>query len=331
LGVRGIPEDEVLLPEILQRRGYHTGLIGKWHLGDRSPHLPLENGFDEFFGALYSNDMGRYQIFRNEKIEIDHPVDQNQITQNMTSEALKFIDLNAQCPFFLYLAHPMPHEPVHASEPFRGTSAAGLYEDSVAEIDWSMGVLMKTLKQNGIDERTLVIFTSDNGPWWQGNPGAIRGRKNLQFEGGYRVPFISHWPGIIPGGIVSNQMSMNFDIFALCLEVAGVRPPNDRMIDGVSLLPLLKGSENIHHDTLFFYKGKALVGIRHHDWKYLRRHMTDNGGYASLSQGPFLFNLATDPNESYSLIESETVIARELAAMLDEFDKEIESNIRGWQ
>ena len=330
LGVRGIPEDEVLLPEILQHRGYRTGLIGKWHLGDRSPHLPTENGFDHFYGALYSNDMGRYQIFRNNQVEIDHPVDQSQITQIMTTEAINFIHSNHGNPFFLFLAHPMPHEPIHASGDFIGRSAAGLYGDSVEEIDWSIGEIKQSLYEAGIDRQTLLIFTSDNGPWWQGNPGFNRGRKNLVFEGGFRVPFIAQWPGKIPAGRMITETSMNFDIFSTCLDIAGIQPPQDRIIDGKSLMSNLMGGSEPLHETLYYYKGKNLLGVRHKNWKYLRRHMTDNGGYASLSQGPFLFNLDTDPNESYSMIVTEPEIAGELEMLLEQFDASIQKNIRGW-
>lgn len=330
-GVTGIPEDEILLPEILQRRGYVTGLLGKWHLGDHSPHLPNENGFDYFYGAHFSNGMNPYRIFRNDQIEIDEPVDQNLLTQKLTHEAVSFIEDHVDRPFFLYLAHPMPHEPVHASDGFRGQSAAGLYGDAVEEIDWSMGEIFKTLAESNLDDKTLVIFTSDNGPWWQGNPGPMRGRKNLPFEGGFRVPLIAKFPGVIPAMVTRDEVSMSFDIFSTCLEIAGVLPPQDRVVDGVSILPLLKGESQSPHEALYFYKGNKLVGIRDGKWKYLRRHMTDNGGYASLSQGPFLFNLELDPNESYSLIESEPEVARRLAEMLDAFDAEIEVNIRGWQ
>ncbi len=330
-GVTGIPEDEILLPEILQRRGYATALLGKWHLGDHSPHLPNENGFDYFYGAHFSNGMNPYRIFRNDQIEIDEPVDQNLLTQNLTREAISFIKDHRDQPIFLYLAHPMPHEPIHASDEFRGQSAAGLYGDAVEEIDWSMGEIFKTLAENNLDDKTLVIFTSDNGPWWQGDPGTVRGRKNLPFEGGFRVPFIAKFPGVIPPMVTRDEVSMSFDIFSTCLEIAGVLPPQDREVDGVSILPLLTGESQSPHETLYFYKGNKLVGVRYGKWKYLRRHMTDNGGYASLSQGPFLFNLELDPNESYSLIESEPEIAKSLAEMLDAFDAEIENNVRGWQ
>jgi arylsulfatase A len=329
-GVRGIPEDEALLPELLRQRGYRTGMLGKWHLGDRSPHLPTDRGFDFFYGAYYSNDMKPYAIYRNEQVEIGPPADQSVLTQNLTQEGTRFIEENEDRPFFLYYAQPFPHVPLHASDAFRGRSAAGLYGDAIEEIDWSVGELLNRLKELGLDEKTLVIFTSDNGPWWQGSPGFTRGRKNLAFEGGFRVPFIARWPGVLPAGAVVEALSMNFDIFATCLAAAGVPLPRDRIVDGKSLLPVLQGASQSLHDVLYYYKGTTLLGVRHGDWKYLRRHMTDNGGYASLQQGPFLFNLALDPSESYSLIESQPEIAARLVRMIDEWEAAMQHNLRGW-
>jgi arylsulfatase A-like enzyme len=330
-GLRGIPEDEVLLPELLQRRGYRTALLGKWHLGDRSPHLPHESGFDLFHGALFSNDMGRYRIYRNGEVELEHPVDQSRLTQRFTQAAIAFIREDRDRPFFLYYAQPFPHVPLHASDAFRGRSDAGLYGDTVEELDWSVGQILDTLAEAGQAGRTLVLFTSDNGPWWQGSPGGTRGRKNLPFEGGFRVPLIVRWPGVIPPGQVVDAVSMNFDLFATCLAAAGVPLPEDRAIDGQDLLPALTGSADSLHETVYYYKGARLVGVRHGPWKYLRRHMTDNGGYASLSQGPFLFHLERDPDESYSLIATEPEVARRLEAMLDAWDAEMGRNVRGWQ
>lgn len=330
-GVRGIPEDEILLPEILQRIGYRTGMLGKWHLGDRSPHLPNENGFDEYYGALYSNDMDPYRIYQDGELVIDTPVDQDTLTQTITERAQTFIQENSAHPFFLYIAHPMPHEPIHASPDFRGTSAAGLYGDAVEELDWSLGQILATLDECDLEKDTLVIFTSDNGPWWQGNPGQARGRKNLPFEGGYRVPFIARWPGVIQPGRIVEGMSMNFDLYPTILGLVNVEPPGDRIIDGKDIFPMLTGDTESPHEQLYFYKGKNLNGVRVGKWKYLRRHMTDNGGYTTLSQGPFLFNLELDPNESYSLIESEPEKARELSELLDAFDAQIRENIRGWK
>ncbi len=329
-GVRGIPEDEVLLPDLLRRRGYRTGMLGKWHLGDRSPHLPNDNGFEFFYGAYYSNNRVPYAIYRNGAVEVPPPANQDVLTQSLTHEGTRFIEENRDRPFFLYCAQPFPHVPLHASDAFRGQSKAGLYGDVVEELDWSVGEIMRTLRENNLDENTLLIFTSDNGPWWQGSPGFTRGRKNLPFEGGFRVPLIARWPGVIPAGMVTDEMSMNFDLFATCLAVAGVPLPEDRIIDGRNMLPLLKGEAPSPHDTLYYYKGNRLLGVRHHNWKYLRRHMTDNGGYASLHQGPFLFDLALDPNESYSLIESQPEVARTLSQMMDAWDAEMEENVRGW-
>ena len=233
-------------------------------------------------------------------------------------------------PFFLYLAHAMPHMPIHASEGFKGRSAAGLYGDAAEELDWSVGQILDTLDQLELTDKTLVVFTSDNGPWWQGNPGPTRGRKLLTFEGGFRVPFIAKWPGVIPGGTSSRELSMNFDLFPTCLHLAGVALPQDRTIDGKDLMPVLSGNSASPHDTLFFYDTRTLVALRHRHWKYHRRFRTDNAAYWPLMQGPFLFDLDTDPNESYSLIESEPKLAAALSAMLEAFEADMAANLRGW-
>ena len=328
--VRGIPQDEVLLPEVLSRRGYRTGMVGKWHLGDRPGHLPHERGFDSFYGVLYSNTSRPYAIYRNGEIAVEAPADQNLLTQDFTSEALAFIRGHQDQPFFLYLAHPMPHEPMHASDGFRGRSAGGIYGDAVEELDWSVGQILDAISELGLAENTLVIFTSDNGPWWQGNPGLTRGRKMLTFDGGMRVPFIAWWPGVLPGGTSSGEMSMNFDLFATSLQLAGVPLPADRIIDGRDIMPLLAGQSSSPHDTLLFYDTRKLIALRHGQWKYHRRFRTDNAGYWPLLQGPFLFDLERDPNESYSLVESEPEVAAELGAMLEAQEAEMEANLRGW-
>jgi uncharacterized sulfatase len=329
-GVTGVPQDEILLPEVLSRRGYQTGMVGKWHLGDKPGHLPNDRGFDSFYGTLYSNDERPYAIYRDRKIEVEDPADQNLLTRDFTRKATAFIRDHRQEPFFLYLAHPMPHEPMHASDRFRGKSAAGLYGDAVEELDWSVGQILDALSELGLQESTLVVFTSDNGPWWQGNPGEARGRKMLTFEGGFRVPFIASWPGVIPAGVTSDEMSMSFDMFATCLGLAGVPLPHDRIIDGKDIIPVLVGESVSPHDTLLFYDTRKLVALRHRQWKYHRRYTTDNAGYWPLKQGPFLFDLSTDPSESYSLIESEPGLAADLAAMLDEWEAEMAANPRGW-
>ena len=328
--VRGIPQDEVLLSEVLNRRGYRTGLVGKWHLGGSPGYLPNDRGFDSFYGALWSNDDQPYAIYRDREVELPAPADQDFLTRNFTLAAQDFIQSNRDHPFFLYLAHAMPHIPIHASEDFRGKSKAGLYGDAVQELDWGVGQILDILDQLGLDDSTLVIFTSDNGPWWQGNPGYARGRKLLWFEGGFCVPFIARWPGVIPPATTSPEMSMNFDLFVTCLQLAGVTPPQDRLIDGKDILPVLKGEAPSPHDTLYYYDTRTLVGIRYQHWKYYRSYITDNASFWPLKQGPFLFDLDTDPNESYSLVESLPERTAELAAMLDAFDAEMASNLRGW-
>ena len=329
-GVTGIPQDEVLLSEVLQRRGYRTGLVGKWHLGAKPGHLPNDRGFDLFSGALWSNDDQPYALYRDRELVVEAPADQDGLTLNFTRAAQDFIRSGKDDPFFLVLAHAMPHVPIHASEDFRGRSAAGLYGDAAEELDWSVGQILETLDQLGLASKTLTIFTSDNGPWWQGNPGFARGRKLLTFEGGFRVPFIATWPGVIPPGTSTGEMSMNFDLFPTCLQLAGVPLPQDRIIDGKDIMPILSGKSASPHDTLLFYDTRTLVALRHLHWKYYRRYTTDNAAFWPLRQGPFLFDLNTDPNESYSLIESKPERAAELAAMLKAFDAEMAANLRGW-
>jgi uncharacterized sulfatase len=328
--VVGIPEDEALLPEILKRRGYQTGIIGKWHLGDQKGSLPNDNGFDHFFGVLYSNDYEKLDIYKNYEVEIPSIPDQSILTRKYTDEAMGFIEEHKSSPFFLYLAHTAVHEPLSAGKQFQGASKAGLYGDAVEELDHSVGEILKKLNELKIKEETLVVFTSDNGPWWQGNPGTFRGRKNNIQDGGLRVPFIAYWPGTIPAGTVSEQLSINFDIFNTCLAITDTEIPKDRIIDGQSMLPLLMGEKKTIHDTFFYYDGPILVAVRHKNWKYQRRHLSDNGGYPLFSHGPFLFNLEIDPTESYNLIETYPEIADTLSEMLDVREREMNVNLRGW-
>ncbi len=328
--VRGIPQDEVLLSEALQRRGYRTALVGKWHLGGTEGHLPNDRGFDTFYGALWSNDDTPYAIYRDRQVEIPAPADQDSLTHNFGQEAVNFIRANKDRPFFLYLAHAMPHFPVHASADFQGKSDAGRYGDAVQEIDWSVGTILDTLAELGLDERTLVVFSSDNGPWMQGNPGYLRGRKLEWFEGGFRVPFIARWPGVIPPATKSNQMGINFDLFVTCLNLAGIAPPQDRIIDATDILPLLKGEAASPHEAFFYYDTRTVVAVRNHQWKYCRRYLTDIATYWPTKQGPFLFNLESDPNESYDLSEANPIMAEYLAAMLQLFETDMDHNLRGW-
>jgi arylsulfatase A len=328
--VRGIPKDEILLPEVLKRRGYRTGLVGKWHLGGTAGFLPNDRGFDSFYGTLWSNDDQPYAIYRDREVEIPAPADQDQLTQNFSTEALNFIQANKDQPFFLYLAHAMPHFPVHASQAFQDTSEAGRYGDAVQEIDWSVGRIMDTLKQLGLDEKTLLVFSSDNGPWMQGNPGYLRGRKLEWFEGGFRVPFIARWPGVISPATTNSELAVNFDLFSTCLGLVGAALPDDRIIDGQDILAVMKGEAPSPHAAFYYYDTRTLVAVRRKNWKYVRRHLTDIATYWPTKQGPFLFDLASDPNESYDMIEAQPKLAQDMATLLDEFEAGINANLRGW-
>ena len=227
---------------------------------------------------------------------------QDYLTQKYTREAISWIEQNRDQPFLLYMPHTFPHIPLHASPDFRGQSRGGLYGDCVEELDWSVGEVMAALDKHGLADNTLVFFTSDNGPWYQGSTGGLRGRKWETFDGGMRVPGIARWPGVIPAGATSDQMAMNFDLFATALELAGLTPPADRPIDGKNLLPMLQG-EATPHDALFFYATKKPLAVRSGHWKYHCRRAYWTTGSFYFRKGPMLFNLETDPNESYNVID----------------------------
>ena len=322
-----LPKKEIIIPQALKEAGYTSCCIGKWHLGDIKGTRPHERGFDHYFGLLYSNDMAPLELWRNSKIVEPHPVNQDWLTQKYTQEALWFIRENKNQPFFLYLAHTFPHIPLHASPKFRGRSKAGLYGDCIEEIDWSCGEILNALDRYGILKNTLIMFTSDNGPWWQGNPGYLRGRKHETFEGGMRVPFIAFWPERIPPGQVSDEMAMNIDIFTTALSSAGVKIPKDRAIDGKDLLPLFEGKEKKSpHEALFFYQGKELQAVRVGKWKYHRKHYLLYYPIG-FKKGPYLFDLEKDPNESYNVIDLYPNVARELELLMKEWEKKFRVSV----
>jgi arylsulfatase A len=279
---------------------------------------------------LWSNDDTPYAIYRDREVVVPAPANQDVLTRDFTLAAVEFIRANKDHPFLLYLAHAMPHFPEHASAAFQGKSGAGLYGDAVEEIDWSVGQIFDTLDQLGLAKKTLVVLSSDNGPWMQGNPGYVRGRKLQWFEGGFRVPFLARWPGVIPASVTRQGMSVNFDLFVTCLQLSGVPLPQDRIIDGKDILPLLKGDAPSPHDSFVYYDVRTPVAVRYQHWKYVRRSLTDIASFWPLKQGPFLFDLETDPNESYSLLEEQPERAAQLASMLDAFEADMRANLRGW-
>ena len=332
-GVRGILPDEVTLAETLRAGGYKTGIFGKWHLGDQSPYLPNENGFDHFFGSYYSNDMTPYAFYRNDEIVFESPADQTQLTKEITKEILTYIDENHDQPFFIYYPSPFPHHPAHASEEFTGSSNGGTYGDCVHEIDWSIGEIRNKLEELGLTENTLIIFTSDNGPWYEGSPGFHRGRKGNNFDGGQIVPLIASWPQAIPKGIEVDAAAMNIDFFPTILKIVGIPLPTDREIDGVNILPLLKGEVvESPHEELYFVSTKKVMGLRTRDnFKYIDKHRSENSTYWAAKQGPFLFNLNHDQTESYNVSTHFPEKAADMRNKLEKKRKEMEANPRGWK
>ena len=332
-GVRGIPPDEVTVAEALQAGGYTTAMFGKWHLGDRSPHLPTEKGFDYFFGSYYSNDMEPYAMYRNGEVAIEAPADQTTLTQTFTKEILSFIDRNSARPFFVYYASPFPHEPVHSSDQFAGTSKAGSYGDCVEELDWSVGQIQAQLSEHGLAQNTLLVFTSDNGPWHQGSPGPHRGRKANSFDGGQAVPFIASWPGTIPPSTEIETPAMNIDLFPTFLKAAGIPVPKDRIVDGVDLSPMLQGRAHVTPERrLFFARGGGFVGLRSADnFKYVARHRSENSAYWIANHGPFLFDLEHDPTESYDVAERLPRVRADLAGAVEDMNRQREEDPRGWR
>ncbi len=317
----GLPRNEIVLPELMKTAGYNTCCIGKWHLGDLPGQRPRARGFDYYYGVLHSNDAIPLRLYENERVVEPAPVDQDYLTQSYTEKAVSWIESNDDSPFFLYMAHTSPHVPLHASPEFRGTSEAGLYGDCVEEIDWSVGQVLDALDRRGMAEDTLVFFTSDNGPWFQGSAGGLRGRKDETFGGGMKVPAIARWPGVIPAHTVTDRMSMNFDLFTTSLAAAGLEAPSDRPIDGRDVLPMLKGEEQSPHRELYFYKGRELQAVLQDGWKYHRRHKGWATSFSGRQRGPMLFHLPDDPDESYNVIDLYPGKAKELREQMDAWEK----------
>ena len=257
---------EVTLAQLLKQAGYATSLVGKWHLGHKPQSLPTKRGFDEYFGIPYSNDMRPVQLVDGEKVA-EYPLVQATLTKRYTDRALSFVERNRSRPFFLYFAHAMPHKPLAASEQFYRKSGAGLYGDAMAELDASVGQLFAKLKELNLDEKTLVIFTSDNGPWYGGSSGGLRGMKGSSYEGGYRVPCIARWPGRIPKGHVSHQPAVMMDLFSTVLKAAGVDSPKDRVIDGRDIFSLFTSDGPSPHEFVLGHQGDKVATIRDARWK----------------------------------------------------------------
>ncbi|RFC44350.1 MAG: arylsulfatase [Verrucomicrobia bacterium] len=327
----GISSSETTLAQMFKQKGYATGMAGKWHLGSKPQFLPTRHGFDEFFGLPYSSDMwplhpeakpGSYppipllegdRVFKPDLT----PADQEQLTTQFAQRAVKFIDKNKGNPFFFYLAPNAPHVPLYVSEKFKDKSGAGLYGDVIMEIDWAVGEVLEALKRNNLEDNTLVIFTSDNGPWLSygnhaGSAGPFREGKGTNFEGGHREPCIMRWPGHLPANSICKEPLMTIDLFPTLARLIGAELPTHK-IDGLDVWPLLAGppgARNPHEAYYFYYNQNDLQAVRSGDWKLFFTHTARTmngqepgrdgrpGKYRPLPVAASLYNLATDPGET---------------------------------
>ena len=348
---KGLPLSEITLANALKKEGYRTMAIGKWHLGHNpSEYLPTSRGFDSYYGLLYSNDMIRpwvntdvpMHLYRDTEPIEKHPVDQDTLTERYAEEAVKFIKASKDEPFFLYIPHSMPHLPVRTSEKFRGESRADLYGDVIETIDWSVGRVLETLKEQGLDENTMVIFTSDNGPWlnlpdrmlqegnerWHaGSKGLLRGAKGNTYEGGMRVPGIVRWPGRVPAGQISADIACTMDLFATIVQAAGGKLPSDRKIDGMDIMPLLEGKARSPRNEFFYCRSRNVEAVREGPWKLrISRHAREDVGRGD-PLTPELFHLDRDPAEQYNVADRQPEIVERLKGKLQRLAKELNGNL----
>ena len=330
-----LPFEEITVAEVVKAVGYRTGMVGKWHLGDYSPSLPNNMGFERFYGALYSNDNQPFALYRNEEIEVPAPADQSRLTEHYTREAISFIEASDE-KFFLYFAHNYPHIPLYVTEEHAGRSDAGLYGDVIEVIDDGIGEIVDSLQRTGKLENTLIIITSDNGPWYLGDAGNLRGRKGNTFEGGMRVPFIAHWPARIPSERIEHAMAMGTDFLPTILDILDLPHPEDRILDGRSILPILTDGAGTPYNYLYFYDGETLFAVRDQRFKYRAPagvvYATDQMSFGIVvPQKEWLFDLQADPREAYDASTRYPEHLRRLRSEYERKKSEMENNKRGWQ
>lgn len=333
----GLSSSEVTIARSLKSVGYATMCIGKWHLGDSGDFLPTAHGFDAYFGIPYSNDM-RVKIgekvgpplMRNSEI-IEHPANQASLTPRYTTEAINFITANKDKPFFLYLPHTFPHVPLFTEAPFKDKSKAGLYGDVVETLDWSVGQILDTLKKLNIDDNTLVIFTSDNGPWLikkdhGGSAKPLRDGKGTIYEGGHRVAFIARWPGQIPAGASNNQLAGTIDVFPTLAKLIGSPVPSDRVIDGRDIWPILTNQPGAKtpHDLFFHHTSLGALGaVRSGPWKlHLPRKQQQKELPAEL------YNLEKDLSETTNVAAENPDVVKRLTEAAEAYKVELAKNAR---
>ena len=352
----GLNPEEETIAEVLKRRNYATAIYGKWHLGHHPQFLPTRQGFDEYYGLPYSNDMWpNHPVTRNyypelpliegERVIQLNP-DQSRLTTDYTARAVSFIERNRQRPFFLYLPHSMPHVPLFVSEKFKGKTAQGLYGDVIEELDWSVGEILRTVGRLGLDRQTLVIFTSDNGPWLPygnhaGSTGGLREGKGTAWEGGVRVPFIARWPGHIPAGVVSRAPLMTVDLLPTLARLAEVRLDRNRLIDGVDSWSILAGQGRRSSATRarYFYWLNELHAVRRDKWKlhlpHPYRHLASAGhdgqpGKDDTWQTEIaLFDLDNDPAESNNVAAQYPAIVKQLMTDVEVARRDLGDSLTG--
>ncbi len=329
---RGLNPKEITVAEVLKGAGYSTAIVGKWHLGDQPQFLPTRQGFDSYFGIPFSNDMGQTErpkpyrypplpLLRDEKV-IEQEPDQRLLTQRYTTEAVKFIEANKDKPFFLYLPHTMPHWPQFSSKNFAGKSKNGRWGDTVEEIDWSTGVLLDTLKRLDIDDRTLVIFTSDNGgaTRWGASNHPLKGAKGSTLEGGMRVCNVMRWPGMIPAGTQCDELVGTIDILPTFAKLAGAKAPDDRVIDGHDISDLMLGKPNAKspHEAYYYYFRDQLQAVRSGKWKlHLEIKLPPRGRQKERHRPAQLYDLHSDIGESKNVITQHPNVVNRLNALAD--------------
>jgi arylsulfatase A-like enzyme len=327
----GLNPDEITIADVLKTQGYATACVGKWHLGHLRPFLPTRQGFDYYFGLPYSNDMwppqsGKYPALP--LIEGESPVelnpDQRLLTKRYTAKSIEFIRRNRRRPFFLYLAHTMPHVPLFVSDAFAGKSKRGLYGDVIMEIDWSVGQILKALKSLGLDERTLVVFTSDNGPWLSKNDRGgsalpLRDGKFSTYEGGMRVPCIMRWPGKIEAGGVCSEIASTIDLLPTFAELCGAELAADHIIDGkdISVLMTRPGART-PHEAFYYYGGERLGAVRSGDWKLVLERKKKK---ETVPAG--LYNLEDDISEQHDVSTEHPDVVARLSKLADEIRHDI--------
>lgn len=331
----GLPDSEVTIAQMLKARSYASMCIGKWHLGHLPPYLPMRRGFDEYYGIPYSNDMNPRVLLHNAEI-IENPAKLETLTPRYTEQALRFIERSKDAPFFLYMAHTYPHIPLGASDRFRGKSALGLYGDVVEEIDWSTGEILGALKKHNLDRHTLVMFSSDNGPWYQGSPGRLRGRKGTTWEGGQRVPFIARLPGRIPANKICQGVGSVMDILPTLAGFCGVPAPANPA-DGIDIWPMISGRKpELERDALLMFDDIHLQCARWKQWKLHVARYNSAAFSPAPARGrvnlplpaPELYDVVNDPDESYDCAAEHPEIVAELRSRIDRLVAGFPENIR---